>query len=114
MSSPFQNSDPRCVSPEACNRHGLAAHLCQPCHFRARRAAAGYKPELLPPQTLRYVSQFGGFCRDCADNRGVCPNSGLPCDDRLKAIKWVIDAINYGAEHGFLKVASQQHSAQGE
>ena len=59
---------------------------------------------LLPKDTLRYVERFGGDCRDCADNRGVCPNSGLPCAERGKAIKWVIDAINYGAGMGYLKV----------
>jgi hypothetical protein len=85
----------------------MAAHLCQPCHFRARRLKAGHKPNLLPEGTLRYVSHFGGRCRDCADHRGVCPYSGLPCEDNCKAIKWVIDAINYGAEHGFLKINSQ-------
>jgi hypothetical protein len=59
---------------------------------------------LLPKETLAYVQQFGGRCRDCADNRGVCPNSGLPCEERGKAIKWVIDAINYGVGAGYLKV----------
>lgn len=61
---------------------------------------------LRPKETLNYVSQFGGSCRDCGDNLGVCPVSGLPCAERGKAIKWVIDAINYGVEHEFLKVNS--------
>lgn len=60
--------------------------------------------DLLPSkETLAYVQQFGGRCRDCADFHGVCPNSGLPCAERRKAIKYVIDAINYGTKHGFLK-----------
>jgi hypothetical protein len=62
---------------------------------------------LLPPKaTLDYVNQFGGNCRDCADNRGVCPNSGLPCAESRKAILWVVGAINYGVKHGFLKIGA--------
>lgn len=69
---------------------------------------------LLPTKaTLEYVNQFGGNCRDCADNRGVCPNSGLPCAERGKAIKWVIDAINYGVKHGFLKVPTLDGGTEG-
>lgn len=59
---------------------------------------------LLPKETLLYVNRFGGACRDCADNMGVCPISMLPCEARLQAIKYVVDAINYGVKHGFLKV----------
>jgi hypothetical protein len=62
---------------------------------------------LLPKETLYYVSRFGGRCRDCADNRGICPNSGLPCADAERAIKWVVDAINYGVKHDFLKSAGR-------
>lgn len=65
---------------------------------------------LLPKETVDYVNRFGGNCRDCADYRGVCPISGLPCAEREKAIKWVINAINYGVEHSFLKVGA--HSLQ--
>jgi hypothetical protein len=59
---------------------------------------------LLGKETVDYVSRYGGNCRDCADHRGVCPVSSLPCENRLMAIRWVIDAINYGFAHGFLKV----------
>jgi hypothetical protein len=59
--------------------------------------------KLLPKETLAYVLRFGGDCRDCADHLGLCPTSGLPCQERGRAIKWVIDAINYGTENGFLK-----------
>ena len=70
---------------------------------------------LLPPKnTLAYVQQFGGRCRDCADENGVCPGSGLPCEGRGKAIMWVIDAINYGVEHGFLKVANTPTLCEGK
>lgn len=55
-------------------------------------------------ETISYIHQYGGSCRDCADHDGVCPNSGLPCYwiDRKKAIKHVISALNYGRENGFL------------
>jgi hypothetical protein len=68
---------------------------------------------LLPTKaTLEYVSQFGGRCRDCADEFGVCPKSGLPCGQGNKAILWVIGAINYGVEHGFLKVSASVTSTE--
>jgi hypothetical protein len=85
-------------------------------------------------ETIAYVSQYGGRCRDCADESvcpncdgggcssclpkadsdrrkwralGICPISGLPCSNKKKAIKWVIDAINYGVEHGYLSVSAE-------
>lgn len=59
---------------------------------------------LLPPkETIDYVARFGARCRDCADCNGVCPGSGLPCGEGRKAIKWVVDAINYGVANGFLR-----------
>lgn len=58
---------------------------------------------LLPKETLDYVIRYGGRCRDCADHFGICPNSGLPCAESGKAIKWVIDAINYGTGMGYIK-----------
>lgn len=56
-------------------------------------------------ETVRYVSRWGGFCRDCADmaDEGVCPYSGLPCGDRDRAVRHVIEALNYGYKHGYLK-----------
>lgn len=55
-------------------------------------------------ENLRYVSRYGGFCRDCADENGTCPVKGLPCDftESKKAIRRVLEAINYGIEHDFL------------
>lgn len=53
-------------------------------------------------EVIDYISRYGGFCRDCADERGICPQSGLPCDDRTKAIRHVLKAFNYGVKHGFL------------
>lgn len=61
--------------------------------------------DILPEkETIAYVEQYGGRCRDCADENGVCPNSGLPCAESAKAIRWVVRAINYGVGMGFLKI----------
>lgn len=57
-------------------------------------------------ETVEYVSRYGGRCRDCADNFGTCPGTNLPCvpADAHKAIRHVLNAINYGFEHGFLPI----------
>lgn len=49
-----------------------------------------------------FVMQYGGRCRDCADNFGVCPGDGLPCADKRKAVEWVIGALEYGRKHGYI------------
>lgn len=49
-----------------------------------------------------YVARWGGDCRDCADENGVCPNSGLPCGGARKAIEHVIKALQYGVQHGYI------------
>ncbi len=53
---------------------------------------------------ITYVSRYGGRCRDCADNHGICENSGLPCEPEIerKAIAHVLDAVEYGVTHGFI------------
>lgn len=54
---------------------------------------------------INYVGRYGGFCRDCADNDGACPLSGMPCDPKQQTavIKHTIEALKYGIEHGFIK-----------
>lgn len=61
-------------------------------------------PPLNTKVTVEYVAQYGGNCRDCADEDGVCPSSGLPCRGKLKAIQHVLGAVDYGTRHGYLKV----------
>jgi hypothetical protein len=51
---------------------------------------------------LAYVNRDGGNCRDCADENGVCPSSGLPCGGREKAIRFVFNALTYGINNGFI------------
>lgn len=57
-----------------------------------------------------YVIRFGGTCRGCADENGICPSAGLPCDSTSarKAARHVIDAINYGLHHGYLPRAANK------
>lgn len=57
-------------------------------------------------ETVNYIARYGGMCRDCADEDGICPRSGLPCADRGKAIRHVLEALSYGLEHGFIKSAA--------
>ncbi len=54
-----------------------------------------------------YVMQYGGRCRDCADNFGTCPMTNLPCgpDEARDAIQRILKAIDYGREHGYLPAA---------
>lgn len=61
------------------------------------------KPIPLTDAMIEYIARYGGRCRECGDFDGVCPYSGLPCDDPKKAIRHVLVALNYGATNGFLK-----------
>lgn len=48
---------------------------------------------------ISYINRFGGNCRDCADENGICPSRGLPCADSKKAIRFVLEALAYGINH---------------
>lgn len=65
-------------------------------------------------ELVRYVLQYGGFCRECADSRvhGVCDHTGMPCNsDQCRAvIKHALRAWRYGVEHGFIKNPIQERS----
>lgn len=54
-------------------------------------------------EVVNYIARYGGMCRDCADENGVCPRSGIPCGGHDKAIRHVLDAYNYGVANGFLR-----------
>lgn len=54
-----------------------------------------------------YALQYGGHCRDCADENGVCPGSGLPCDGARKAVTHVVQALRSGLQHGYLRANHQ-------
>lgn len=57
-------------------------------------------------QAETYVLRYGGMCRDCADENGVCPNSGIVCDSeqRRKMVRHALEALEYGSKHGFIKL----------
>ena len=58
--------------------------------------------EVVDDQTVNYVLRYGGMCRDCADQDGICPTSGLPCAGPEKAVRHMLKALRYGIENGFL------------
>lgn len=54
---------------------------------------------------VHYVLRYGGACRDCADEDGLCPHSGVPCDADIQRviIMKTLDALEYGITHGFIE-----------
>ena len=60
-------------------------------------------PATEPKSVVNYVLRYGGMCRNCADEDGVCPSSGLPCENADKAVEHVLSALNYGINHGYIK-----------
>lgn len=51
---------------------------------------------------LGYAMHYGSRCRDCADEDGICPQTGMPCDGREEATRFVCGALAYGFRHGFI------------
>lgn len=51
---------------------------------------------------VAYIARYGGMCRACADEDGICPSSGLPCEGAHKAIRHVLTALRYGVSHGYV------------
>lgn len=78
-----------------------------------KAGVVGWRPIPTDDETLSYVLRYGSRCRECADHFGVCPK-GLPCepDEARKAIKHVIDALNYGYLHGYLPAARALQSEE--
>jgi len=67
--------------------------------------SAKTQPGAIPAEddsAVQYVLRFEGGCRDCADEAGVCPRDGLPCRDRAKSIAFVLRALRYGVQNGYL------------
>lgn len=56
-------------------------------------------------QTVEYVLRFGGRCCGCADEDGICPTNGTPCDPAPKkaVIEHTLKAHEYGISHGFIE-----------
>lgn len=49
---------------------------------------------------LDFLVAYGGFCRDCADECGICPQTGIGCGERRKASEFILRALEYGSKHG--------------
>lgn len=63
---------------------------------------------------VTYLLRYGGRCRECADNFGLCPNRPLPCADADKTIRHVLEAYNYGVTNGFIPDSSSPPTVKEE
>lgn len=52
-------------------------------------------------ELIDFLVNYGGRCRDCADEDGFCPQTGIGCGQRRKAVEFILGAIDYGTKHGF-------------
>ena len=50
---------------------------------------------------LDFLIRYGGRCRDCADEFGVCPTTGIGCGERRRAAAFFVGALEYGSKHKF-------------
>lgn len=82
---------------------GLAIHLLSKIKdaIAAAEQAQQAEPVAFGDDVVQYISRWGGHCRNCADNMGIC-HTGLPCGDGDKAIAHVLTALAYGINNGFL------------
>jgi hypothetical protein len=76
----------------------------------AERRGGESRPIAADDATLDYILRYGPRCRDCADENGICPASGLPCDcdQARKAVLHVLDALNYGQQHNYIAPINAQ------
>jgi hypothetical protein len=79
-----------------------AVFAAQPPQAPPAAPSAEQGEALFTPEHVAYVTQYGGHCRDCADENGVCPSSGLPCGGSEKAIRFVFNALSYGVKHKYI------------
>jgi len=80
-------------------------------HHATPPASAG-EVVSITDELIRCIQAYGGRCRDCADEDGSCPTTGIACGESEKAIRWVLGALNYGASRGYisaLRSASSRH-----
>jgi hypothetical protein len=93
--------------PEALDPEFLVGYLEEREDWRGRevlieRIRQAASAEVPMPDVVGYVERWGGACRDCADESGVCPSTGMPCGGARKAIEYVIRALQYGVTHGYI------------
>lgn len=102
------------LTPERMARQWCAVCVVDQVNMPQGRAArAAPQPataDALPDEKtcVDYALQYGGRCRDCADENGVCPGSGLPCEGARKAVTHVVQALRYGLQHGYLRAAQRE------
>lgn len=68
----------------------------------ARSASRDRGVEADSEDAVAFAIQYGPRCRDCADENGVCPATGIGCGDREKAVRFVLGAVAYGIKHRYL------------
>jgi hypothetical protein len=88
-------------------RGPVADGLARRCAIQAIESAIAAPPAqpAVPTFTdehINYIARYGGLCRDCADENGICPSKGLPCGGSEKAIRHVLQALTYGIRTGHL------------
>lgn len=57
-------------------------------------------------ECVSYISRhsaLAGNCRDCADECGTCPHSKIACGYTQEVVRNVLNALQYGLKHGFIK-----------
>lgn len=84
-------------------RSGLGRAYSALTEMRQPQAADGGFE--VTPELVSYILRYGGMCRACADEHGICPSSGLPCENDEKAVRFVLGALSYGLRHGFVALA---------
>lgn len=63
---------------------------------------AGRVPHAAKTPREQFLVEYGPRCRDCADESGVCPSTGIGCGERQQAVRWMLSAIEYGEQKGFI------------
>lgn len=89
--------------------HSITGEWRGVCSCEAGQAQQA-EPVAFGDDVVQYIGRWGGHCRDCADNMGIC-HTGLPCGDGAKAIAHVLSALAYGINNGFLPRISAQPPA---
>lgn len=67
----------------------------------ARPPPTGEKVEADKEALIDFLVNYGGRCRDCADENGFCPRTGVGCGQRKQAAIFFVAALEYGSKHGF-------------
>lgn len=60
---------------------------------------------VLKTNPIDYAIRYQSGCRDCADENGICPMNGTPCNsDAFRAvIEHTLRAWTYGIKYGYME-----------